>query len=305
VRNLTARPHSPITGRDNVELVRTWQACDLTARWEVELGIDIARAFADCQVIYLWRCLDSGLLFFKPSIIGDERLYDHLQRFDWYYANDKWEFRVALSGLAKGQKILEIGCGRGAFLKMAREKGLDACGLELNERACAMAREEGLTVYRHNLYNCDLPEAGTFDACFAFQVLEHVEDPFRFCRAMLGMVKSGGMVGIAVPNADSFVGRSETILDIPPHHVTRWLPQSFAVIAKLLNASLGHVLEGPLEPIHIPFWVNMRFQELKRTPFGALLSNHVTRRSAQVALKMGLRRLVKGHTLYVELVKCT
>src|SRR5262249_36851482 len=141
-----------------------------------------------------------------------------------------------------------------------------------------------------DFYSFDLPEDKKFDACFAFQVLEHVDDPYRFFQAMLRMVKLGGKIGVAVPNARAFVGRTNSLLDMPPHHVTRWVPRSFEVIAQSLHVSISRVLEAPLEPIHVPWYVSIRFQEL-RARFGCLVANPFTSKLTLLALQLGLRRM--------------
>ena len=56
--------------------------------------------------------------FYTPSeLAGSASLYEQLQKFDWYYMPEKWEFRQALSWIQAEhgvRRLLEVG-GRGFF----------------------------------------------------------------------------------------------------------------------------------------------------------------------------------------------
>lgn len=99
-------------------------------------GVDVGRIFDEVKRVSIYRCQSSGYEFYYPyNVTGDSQFYEELQRLDWYYMPWKWEHEVAVSYLANGLSVLEVGCAHGAFLKGAcsRFDLQRAVGLELNE----------------------------------------------------------------------------------------------------------------------------------------------------------------------------
>jgi 2-polyprenyl-3-methyl-5-hydroxy-6-metoxy-1,4-benzoquinol methylase len=296
-------PLSPVTRLPNVIFKASWPIKTIIRRWKEEFDIDVSRHFNDTEELELWECADSKIQFFEPAVIGDQEFYNQLQKNEWYYQEKKWEFYAGLSACTRGDKILEIGCGSGAFLKLARAKGIEIYGLDLNARAASLARAEGLPVYDQDIYQWKSPLSAKFDACFAFQVLEHVADPIRFCIGMLSLVKDGGVVVIAVPNAESFIQHSDTLLDMPPHHVTRWREASIARFATILGVKSRRILKEPLDKIHIPWYMQTVIGRFGKNFVAKGLGNRVTRRIGEVILRGGIRHFITGQTLYAELEK--
>ena len=121
------------------------------------------------------RCSDCGLHFYQPSLIGSDHLYERSSTWDLYYNEYKWEFTEVLDWLSKRPlgKLLELGCGTGAFLVKAKRFCESAEGIEFNKRAVARCHELNLSVTDAPIENM----AGTFDTIVAFQVFEHVALP--------------------------------------------------------------------------------------------------------------------------------
>lgn len=89
----------------------------------------------------------NGYRFYYPFyLVGRESLYQQLEKFDWNYKVQKWEYERAIEYIPKGSRVLDVGCGRGAFVKIAARSGLNAHGLELNSPAVKVARNESLSV---------------------------------------------------------------------------------------------------------------------------------------------------------------
>ena len=82
---------SPLSFSDNTELIKTFSAEEIINRWKKEFDIDIDEEFIGKSCHFsLYKCHDSGLLFFEPSIAGSGELYKKLQRrFEWYYMEEK------------------------------------------------------------------------------------------------------------------------------------------------------------------------------------------------------------------------
>jgi len=112
--------------------------------------------------------------------------------------NARWRLdlirRVKPSG-----KLLEIGCARGDFLRVARE-WFDVSGVEPNPDL-ADSSSQVAPVYRDVIERT--PWIG-FDIVTSFHVIEHVDSPRSFIRAAAERLNSGGLLVIETPNIDSF-----------------------------------------------------------------------------------------------------
>jgi O-antigen chain-terminating methyltransferase len=76
----------------------------------------------------------------------------------------------------EGHDVLDIGCGRGEFLELLRERGVAARGIDVNPAMVDICRAQGLDVVRADAltYLRGLPE-GSLGGLFAAQVVEHLE----------------------------------------------------------------------------------------------------------------------------------
>ena len=109
-----------------------------------------------------------------------------------------------------GARILDIGCGGGLFLSLLKQQGALVTGIELSDSRVRYART------RHNLEVYKLPiesdfwqrsHAGTFDAVTLWDVIEHVNYPFRTLQCAVDVLKPGGLLFIDTPCRDSFYHR--------------------------------------------------------------------------------------------------
>src|SRR5439155_7123934 len=71
--------------------------------------------------------------------------------------------------------VLDIGCGRGEFLELMRDSGVEARGVDLSEESVAICRSKGLTADRADLFDYlrDLPDRA-LGGIFCAQVVEHL-----------------------------------------------------------------------------------------------------------------------------------
>lgn len=133
-----------------------------------------------------------------------------------------------------GGKILDVGCGNGAFLHKMQRAEMVAHGVEFSPDGCKEAKRLGLDVRCGTLEEQRYP-ANSFDVITLNHVFEHVPDPMRTLHELKRILKPGGSIVIAVPNARSLAwwlfGRYWAELDIP-RHLSIHTPRTMRLAAK-------------------------------------------------------------------------
>lgn len=295
---------SPLTGRPRVSLVQQIDTAPLVERWRLTYGIDIRSELHGLAAVDVLRCDDTGLIYFRPeAVAGSPALYRALQSAIEYYPGLKWEHHTALDDARGAGTLLEVGCGSGAFVAAARQRGIDARGAEINPDAVRSARTRGLPVSLASLEQRGA--AGErYEVVCAFQVLEHVPHPGEFLRRSLDLLAPGGSLILSVPNADGLLRHYDELLDLPPHHMSRWSRSTFESLPRWLPVRLARWAAEPLAREHVGVCV-AAYAQVVRAAGGprATLANRYTRAMARRLLLLGLRHLVTGHTMYARFVK--
>jgi SAM-dependent methyltransferase len=98
-------------------------------------------------------------------------------------------------------KILDIGCGYGYFLDLAKKSGWEARGVDCNKSAVEFCRGVlSLEVASGKLDDKKYPEK-YFDVVTLFHVLEHIPDFEQTILKIKKIIKPRGLIAIDVPNA--------------------------------------------------------------------------------------------------------
>lgn len=148
-----------------------------------------------------------------------------------------------------GARLLDIGCGNGDFLDLARRSGWRVTGVELDPAATKLARDRGLEVFQGTIDA--LPRgAGTFDVITLSHVIEHVHDPVGLLARCRELLRSGGWLWIDTPNLESFgygrFGAHWRGLE-PPRHLVLFTKRS--LLRALHEAGFTHVRPMPWRPV--------------------------------------------------------
>jgi SAM-dependent methyltransferase len=96
--------------------------------------------------------------------------------------------------------LLDIGSGTGDFLKLAKENGWEAKGVEPNAAARNLAKQKNLEVFE----TIDVLSGQTYDVITLWHVLEHLPNLELATQKIALLLKPGGTLVVAVPNFNSY-----------------------------------------------------------------------------------------------------
>src|ERR1044072_7278979 len=95
-------------------------------------------------------------------------------------------------------RILDVGCGTGANLKMLKKFG-EAEGVDISPQAVEFCRERGLDSVKLGAIEHLPYESNSFDLVTALDVIEHLDDDVAGLREMLRVLRPDGRLLVFVP----------------------------------------------------------------------------------------------------------
>jgi 2-polyprenyl-3-methyl-5-hydroxy-6-metoxy-1,4-benzoquinol methylase len=161
------------------------------------------------------ECLDCSLVFVHPHPDPDfiAAHYNKSYYDDWMNEQASrrvymWAKRLdKIEQFRKGGRLLDVGCGEGLFLQAALHRGWQVDGTELSSYAAQVASD----LLGVKIFCCDLNDAPypmqAFDVITVWHVLEHVRDPMAYLLKIRSLLKSGGLLILAVPNVHNYLMR--------------------------------------------------------------------------------------------------
>src|SRR5688500_16311290 len=225
-------PRCPLCGGTQATSIDSLTPAEIQIAWRT-VGVPVSTAalgdLAQADRVHHWRCPNCLFEYSDPNYAGGAKFYGELQTaLPRYYPSEALEFARALA-FARAYKlsdVLDVGCGAGAFLNLAKSAGLRTHGIELNPKAAAIAEAGGHVIYSQLLHEIIAAAGGKqprFSLVTAWQVLEHVPDPGAFLRDCAQFVKAGGYLAVAVPTEAGINRLCPYNPHLwPPHHITRW-----------------------------------------------------------------------------------
>lgn len=109
---------------------------------------------------------------------------------DWRYTGFENRYRGSeqeikkqqasyVSYFKKGGKVLDLGCGRGEFIEILEENGIEAEGIDINGQMIEICRDKGLNCQKADiLKKLAEYEDGTLGGIFSSQVIEHLSPSY-------------------------------------------------------------------------------------------------------------------------------
>ena len=205
-----------------------------------KFGMDIVRC-NECSARFVTRipadmddiCSDAEQL---PLSIYMERSSYRKERF----GRERIKLILDYVNGNKPGRLLDIGCGTGWFLDVAKEYGFEVYGQELGkELAHWTAKQLGIEVFNQPVRG--LPESMKFDVITMFDVLEHIPDPLELLLDCKDRLNNNGIIVIFAFNFDSLsigVAREHSNLVCPTEHLTYFTEKSIRVLSERVGLEL-------------------------------------------------------------------
>ena len=119
-----------------------------------------------------------------------------------------------------GDKILDVGCGSGEFLKSLKSRGCELYGIDIGNVDKESMRLSGI-IYTQSDLRTFLIDQPIFDYITLNHVFEHFDDPLFHASKLYQLLKPGGKIIITVPNISSLnrfiFGKYWMAYEIPRH----------------------------------------------------------------------------------------
>ena len=191
---------------------------------------------------------------------------------------------------------MDVGCGIGYFLEIAKQRGWEVYGSELTDEAVRICREKGINMH-HGKLDSQLYPPGSFDVVTSFEVLEHINNPKQEVRNFHTLLRNGGIIYLTTPNFNSlsrFLLKERWNVLSYPEHLCYYTPRT---IQRLFNDNgfIKHRIEA----------TGISITRLKKSIRKVTWEKNVSATSTDEKLRIGFERnrlfhLVKStinHTL--------
>ncbi len=112
---------------------------------------------------------------------------------------DKWELSLYKKLLPSScNSLIDLGCGVGDFLSMAKQQFHNVVGVDYSESAVKICQRKNLDVKKQDATNTKL-ESHTFDVVRAQNIIEHLNQPENLIIEAKRILKTDGFLIIHVP----------------------------------------------------------------------------------------------------------
>jgi 2-polyprenyl-3-methyl-5-hydroxy-6-metoxy-1,4-benzoquinol methylase len=268
----SGREHAGAAERDAKQEACVICLRPLGARTVLTLGHYYFRCCEECKS---WTCLP------RPDARGQAAIHNSGEYFEHPYfqlrraitPSQRRRCRAVFERLStaidarllRGERLLDVGCDTGTFLKAAQEEfGGKPVGIDVASRSVEEARRQGIEAYCTTLEEAP-PQLAGLVAITAIDLIEHVADPVAFLAQIHLRLKPGGVAYLETPNIQSAVYRVGVLLArlapsragallerlFPRQHVQYFTPRSFRDLADRAGLEVVSLTGRVLPASHI------------------------------------------------------
>ena len=139
--------------------------------------------------------------------------------------------------LSSMSKVLDVGCGDGSFLKLAKKQFICA-GIEISEYLAALARKQGdIKIMVGNFLTAGFTNE-KYDAVTLISFLEHLDDPMQAIKECFGLLSNGGVLLMKTVNYGCLnrrIRKEGWTGFRPPDHIIYFTPSNLKRLLKKIG----------------------------------------------------------------------
>ena len=138
----------------------------------------------------------------------------------------------------RNNRILDVGCGIGYFLEIAKKRGWDVYGSEYTEEAVETCTKKGILMNLGALKASDY-ESNFFDIITSFEVIEHINNPVSEIKTIHQILRPGSLVYLTTPNFNSlsrYILKDKWDIIRYPEHLCYYTPSTLFYLLTQYNS---------------------------------------------------------------------
>ena len=211
-------------------------------------GVNL-KPLAGFEKHHLTKCSSCGFVFCKPIPTQDElnEVYEGYGRNDYLSDLTIQAYERVLDSFEpyrKTNKLIDVGCGIGYFLEVAKRRGWEVYGTEFTEEAVKICEEKGAKM-ELGVLNPSNYESESFDVVCSFEVIEHINNPLEELSSFNQILRKGGLVYCTTPNFNAVerfqLGAEWNVLTYP-EHLSYYTPKTLTRVFKETGFNTKKVL---------------------------------------------------------------
>jgi len=165
----------------------------------------------------------------------------HSPQMQEYQAAQAAEF--VAGGRLEGKRVVEVGCGDGAYLERRSTAGARPSGIEPSARFRELALHRGFPVFAgYVTAQAPIPES-PYDGFTTRQVLEHVPDPHDFLQGIRSSLASGAAGLVEVPSLEQAL-EGRRFYDFFPDHLNYFSMRTLRLVLEMNGFAVDALQRG-------------------------------------------------------------
>lgn len=202
-------------------------------------GSENLKPITGYEVAFLTKCSDCGFVF-SSRIPSTQELISY---YEGYGRNDYLspitikrynEILDLFEPVRKTNRLLDVGCGIGYFLEVAKKRGWEVYGTEYTDEAIRICESKGVQM-KQGILDPTHYELESFDVITSFEVIEHINNPQIEVSHISSLLRKGGLFYLTTPNFNSllryYLGPKYNVI-CWPEHLSYYTPSTLNKLIK-------------------------------------------------------------------------